>query len=257
MRDKYLEERKLIHWVWNQKKLYNKGKLNVKKILLLEQIKQWDWDIVLTKWLKNYNKLKTYLEKYNKYPKKDSQNNNERKLEQWCRVQRAAFKGRHYKINKEQIKLLEKLIGWKWGYEKDEKWINKYNKLKQWIKKYKKYPSVFTKNKQEKTLAYWCSDQRQRRKDNKLSIKRIKLLDQLAYWYWDVFKNKWYQVYLQLKKYINLNKKYPSRHSLNKKEQKLGSWVAIQRSIHNNKLNYNSLNKYNIKLLERLPGWKW
>jgi hypothetical protein len=196
-------------------------------------------------WFDNYNSLKDFIEKNNRMPSRNIKNE-EKLYGKWCANQRTMKQ-----INKltiEQIILLEQLNGWYW--EQINPWINKYNALKKFIEKYNRIPRKYVK--MENTYALWCERQRTNKKKNKLSNKRIKLLEQLDCWYWNQ-DEKWLNNYNIIKKFIEENNRLPSSSSNKQKERIYYAWCYTQRT--NKKKN--RISSERIKLLEQLNYWIW
>jgi hypothetical protein len=145
-------------------------------------------------WKKKYDDVKIWIEKYNKLPAR-SKNIVENKLGQWCNMQKQIYKNGMMKESR--ILMFENIKLWKWSTEKIIKSFQEnYDILIEWININNKLPSQCSKNKYEKHLAYWCFTQKQSKKNNKLSEKQIKQLENINGWYW---KNN---------NYINIESKY-------------------------------------------------
>jgi superfamily II DNA or RNA helicase len=94
-------------WVLTQRSAYNKGKLEIDRIKKMESLPNWVWDTLDSRWSTNYEKLKKYIATHQEYPSQ-----RDPLLGNWLHVQRRTYKKR--KLEKEKIKLLERLPQWLW-----------------------------------------------------------------------------------------------------------------------------------------------
>jgi hypothetical protein len=220
-------------WINTQRQYKKKGKLSNEKIKLLEELKDWIWEVDFEKqWIEKYNTLKEYL-KNNDLP--TSQN----KI-YGCWISEQRINNKKGKLSNEKIKLLEELNGWFWG--QDEEWMKKYTDLKEYLKN-NQFP--FESN---KIYGSWINRQRQNKKNNKLSNEKIKLLEELNGWFWFLdLDEQWMEKYNELKEYLKNNDLPTSQNKI------YGCWISTQRT---NKKN-NKLSNEKIKLLEELNEWFW
>jgi predicted helicase len=65
----------------------------------------------------------------------------------------------------------------------------------------------------------------------------------------------WMKRYEQVKRFIEENKRYPSKSSKDKYEKSLINWIDDQKKRRRN--NNRKLTEEQIKLLDELPNWKW
>ena len=74
---------------------------------------------------------------------------------------------------------------------------------------------------------------------------------------WDlVIAEIWGQHYEKIKSFVESNKKYPSQYSKNKEEKILYRWIQEQKSAKRGKC-IGNLTSDRIRLLEKIPNWKW
>ncbi|AYV79564.1 MAG: superfamily II helicase, partial [Faunusvirus sp.] len=240
-------ERKMGIWCATRRKDKKINRLNDDKIKLLENIPGWYWEKI-DPFNENYNKLKELIISNNKLPSDKSNNPIEKQLYYWCGDRRSDKKNN--KLDSDKILQLEALTGWYW--EKLDQFDDGYDNLKKWITVNNKIPSQKSDDPTEKQLGYWCCSRRQDKKYNNLSDNKIKLLENLPNWYWekiDLFNDN----YNNLKKWLNINNKFPTSNSDDAIEKQLGVWCAAKKSDKKK----NKLADDKIKLLELLPGWCW
>ena len=89
---------------------------------------------------------------------------------------------------------------------------------------------------------------------NLLSQDRVKRLEALPGWSWDLLTEQWEEAFEHLQSYVKLhgNARVPSSY-VTPDGLKLGSWVKYQRKNKSKNL----LSQDRIERLEALPGWSW
>ena len=122
-----------------------------------------------------------------------------------------------------------------------ELWRFTLEKVKRFIDENKKTPLTKSKNLEEKKLGQWLSDQNKNYKNNIYIMSNENIRKE-----WEEFKEK-YKEYLlygeelwrftleKVKRFIDENKKTPSRTSKNLEEKKLGKWLSHQNQNYKNK----------------------
>ena len=144
------------------------------------------WDPMNEKWLKGYEELKEYFKKHQtsliplryKAPSGYA-------LGEWVAKQRVSKKNKN--LSQERISKLNNLqMVWD---PKDAEWDEKYKAL---IKYYEKYQTTLvpkrTKTADGINLGSWVQNQRQSKRNNKLSSNKIKKLNELGFkWKHDEF----------------------------------------------------------------------
>ncbi len=110
--------KKLGHWVNDQRKIYQKGKLNPIRQELLESVPEWTWDALKYKWEKIYCELEKYAKKNgNCSVPHDLMLDDGKKLVDFVNVQRQ----RREQLGEDRKLLLEALPGWTWDPEVSER----------------------------------------------------------------------------------------------------------------------------------------
>jgi superfamily II DNA or RNA helicase len=207
-------------------------------------------------WMENYEKVKEFVEKKGEYPSEESKIEEEQKIGRWCGAQRQNKKGQALgKITEERIKLLESIPNWKWDVISDN-WNETFNNLKLFYSKNNKCANRCSMDEEEKILGVWIDTQKANKKENILTEYRIKLLETIPGWKWDLLDEKWMENYEKVKEFVKTNNKYPSHHSKNEEEKSLGMWVGTQKQSKKGNRANNLTPKRTI-LLEDLPEWIW
>lgn len=125
----------------------------------LNQIDYWFWEYDLdVNWNQWYEKLKKFIEIHNRLPSDHTKKKEEKQLGTWCSNQRAYKK--NDKLEKWRIDKLNQLIGWFWEYDFDANWNQIYDKLKTFFEINNRLPLQQAKQREEKLLGHWCSNQR-------------------------------------------------------------------------------------------------
>lgn len=136
--------------------------------------------------------------------------------------------------------------------EKVYKWDTMYEVAKKFSTDNDEYPERQSEDKEEAFLAYWSYLQRKYKKKNELPERKIKLLEQLKDWEWDIDLGKFKKMRNKVYDFVVTNKKYPvASKNKNKYERQLGNWVGDR------KKQKEDLSDEKIELLESLPNWKW
>ena len=186
------------------------------------------------KWMENYNVLKGL----NEIPSSRCKNKSYAKLSGWCSRQRSEKKKN--KLSQDRINLLEKIPGWFWEVDYDERWMNKYNILKE----LNFTPCLSFETKTGIKIGDWCDTQRSFYKKGILSEEKIGLLEKIPGWFWKIdYDEQWIQNFKLLK---NLYKTPDSG-------TKLDGWCQRQRSLKRT----GDLSLERIQLLEKISWWLW
>ena len=70
------------------------------------------------------------------------------------------------------------------------------------------------------------------------------------------FDSVWEEKRQSVIKFKNKSSKFPSDHSKDREEKRLGSWIGSQRKAKKG-IGTCKLTSKRIKLLEKIPGWEW
>ncbi|MEU6189654.1 Helicase associated domain protein [Nocardia sp. NPDC047038] len=103
----------------------------------------------------------------------------------------------------------------------------------------------------EYNLRSWVATQRGLYRRGQLSEERIRELEALPEWSWDLLEDTWQQNYNALRQFAERvgHARVSQRHVENRLA--LGTWVAVQRR------NREEMSSERQALLEALPGWSW
>lgn len=235
--------------------------MSVEKIGENISVDEWMKGIDINVWRKidsweyNYNRLKEWVNNNNKIPQYNLSNEMEKNLHHFCNVQkRNKKKGL---LDNGKIIKLEKLKQWYWSSDEIrtlKSFDENYDELKKWIKINKRIPSHNSKRKNdtEIRLGYFCVNQRQNKKNNKLNEDRIKLFESINEWYWDL-SCQFDDTYRNLKRWVEINNRLPNGGSDNEVEKVLSIFCVNQRQEKRK----GKLSEDRINQLEMINGWYW
>ena len=210
-------------------------------------------------WFFWYGLLLSYVKKFNtSRVSVDYITDEKHKLGQWVSSQRD--KDTRKRLDKKKIDLLQALPKWSWDVRADN-FEEMFVYLKDYIEEFgnSKLHKDY-ENKNGIALGKWVSALRDRHKMDTAFNRtneyknRVKRLEKLAGWSWDVEGDRWDEGFNHLKDYVEkfgtavVEKKY-----VNEAGFKLGQWVYNRQRHRNNK----KFDKDKKKLLEQLPGWIW
>ena len=199
-------------------------------------------------WNNKFEELKEYIDKNNKRPSTEDKNINIKKLGIWICFQQNFYK------NKIRIMKNEKMYNMWTNFINDDKykkyflsyrdvWINTLNDVKEYIDKNNKRPSSTDKDQKVKSLGYWIS-----RQINIYMFKKKIMKDAYIYDVWtnlisdskykEYFLDRhtsWFNTFNEVKKYIDINCKRPSKQSKDIYTKSLGLWISNQTIKYKNK----------------------
>lgn len=242
---------KLGRWIDIQRKTYKLKKLPKEKILLLEQLPNWAWDVAEAQWHYGYELLKKFEDQNHYIPLKKYVENDGYRLGSWCSTQRTKYNKN--KLVRDRIDLLEKIKSWDWD-PLETQWNYGYNALKEHKRKYNKISAREYVRSDGFHLGNWITQQRYNFRKGLLSEKKIKLLETISGWNWDPKQHQWQIAYKILFDYVNKNKIIPPQSYITDEGFKLGNWISGQKQNYTKGI----LSKDRIILLENLkPYWKW
>lgn len=117
---------------------------------------------------------------------------------------------------------------------KEDYWFEMLDKVKQYIDKYERMPSSEDKDKNIKKMGGWllCQIQNHRKNIRFMKNKKIKWEDFLEKYneYFQSNEKMWCEKLDTIKKYIDDNKKRPSRGDKNNNIKQLASWINTQKN---------------------------
>lgn len=227
----------LGNWVMAQRQRKNNGSLNEQRIEKLNSL-GFIWDVAELGWQDGIKHFKEFCESNTTYivPQKHICDDGFT-LGSWCNSRRGEYRDNLMKQSK-----IDELNNIGFIFDVDEyKWIIEFESLKIFKQKYGHTNVTEVYDRKNKVrLGKWCGHQRNAKKNNKLSLDRIKKLDKINF-IWNLGEYlddiQWNEKYAHLVKYFNENgdSNVVFDH-VTKDEVVLGLWVNLQRRKGNNGL---------------------
>jgi hypothetical protein len=176
----------------------------------------------------------------------------DKSLGDWVTTQRSNHK--HNKLRLDRKRILDE-IGFVWkadhNFKPDDKlWHQQHEKLVEFKRNYG-HCVVSQRYEQDKSLGQWVCKQRNLHKDNKITLDRKRILDEIGF-AWKGSKDEgWDQQYEKLVefKHEKGHCRVPQRYE---QDKSLGMWVDAQRRNHKN----NKLRLDRKRILEEI-GFSW
>ena len=228
-------EKRLGRFVAHLRRCLKIGRTSDKQKEIIEKIPGWKWEIIDQdkSFNEKYDKLKEFLEKNNgKYPSRTG-DEEEYKLHKFFRNKKYRYANGTL-IDKVRIEKLEKLPGWKWKIEEEQK-MKKIHEIKNFKEKYGFFPRTSSSNyinDTEKILGFKISKLRNDYRNGKIDEnKKNKILEIIPEFDFennpeDNFKKK----AIKLKEFIINNGRYPSSNTpINDDEKRIANYVNIIR----------------------------
>ena len=253
---------KLGAWVSMQRALFNKGKLSDERVIRLQSLENWTWDLEVTQWNDSFDKLVEFAETYGTTSPSQSEEIDGFKVGIWVNQQRQNYrKGR---LEKERVSQLASLPGWTWQPTADKRqrgqddWKVKLGDLKAIASQFGSVSSPQAKTTiAESGLNNWIQRQRINYRDGNLPGPYVLELEAIPGWAWSPYDKSWEQFFNLLQAYVDENghSSVPQSKGLHDlyKGRNLGSWVSAQRS----KFSSGKLDPQKAEQLAALPGWTW
>jgi superfamily II DNA or RNA helicase len=253
------DETALARWIGIQRKNYKKKNkcMTQERIQACEALDWWVWEVDVDKvWYDTLKACDEFYKTYQKLPSNSSKNKEEKTLGIWICHQRENYKKKNKCMTQERIQACEALEWWVWG--NDEIWRDTLKECDEFYKTYQKLPSNSSKNKEEKTLGSWISDQRKnyKKKNKRMTQERIQACEKHEWWVWEDDKDgKWYDTLKACDAFYQTYQNIPSSCSKNKEEKTLGSWIRHQRE--NYKKKNKCMTQERIQECEKHDWWVW
>ena len=214
---------------------------NIDVLEFVEQISVKTLDIVGQSWDANFGEYKSFKEKHERDPIRESLNMLEKPLARWVEIQRKNYK--ENKILPDRIKRLNS-INFVWDVNIGS-WDKSFDEYLEFKNKHGKEPSKGSTSKPQLDLATWVNIQRINYKKSKLAKNRIDKLNSVGF-IWDQKSTWWENGFRAYRNFIIKNGREPSSTSKNELEKDSASWAQRQRVAHNkDKLSKERIDKLN------------
>lgn len=214
------DEKILGRWVGTQRR--KKDTMPAERKAALDAIK-FDWGVTYSESFPlSLQAFQDFITLNGRYPNGNSKDKVEKILANWVRAQRQAFKNDTMLADRFAALVA---IGFVWKGLEDTFSLS-LQAFQDFKALHGRYPSVGSKDKAEKTLGGWVSQQR-KTKDT-MPADRFVALEAIGF-VWGERQKSFLFGPQELKDFIALHGRYPSKDSKDKDEKKLGNWVSYQR----------------------------
>jgi len=210
----------------------------------LEALPGWTWDSKNFAWEKGYSVLLKFVAREgHARPSRDFKEGGYR-LGQWVNYNRSV----QHDLSRERISRLESLPGWAWD-SNTFAWEEGFSALQQFVAR-EGHASPLTGHMEgDFDLGRWVRAQRTNRTN--LIPERVRQLEILPEWIWDVRSFAWEEGFSALQRFTERegHARPPSGHV--EAGFKLAQWVTSRRGERD------KLTDERVQQLESLPGWTW
>lgn len=238
--DEY-QQKKLGVWAGGQRTSYNKKILAHQRIIKLETLEGWSWDLIKDLWHKGYQSLECYYNENSSTRVPDSYKTIDNfNLGSWVKTRRLDYK--RGKLDKDKIELLEIFPDWSWDPNADD-WLTTYQDVKNLaISKSLHEIELGRKDANLKKFSGWLISQKRNYlawenvdEENKpiyprLTTQQISLLEELPGWTWDRRKEIWNGNFSILKDYLLGNSFESISPKTTHQNFTIGRWLVKQRA---------------------------
>ena len=121
--------------------------------------------------------------------------------------------------------MLESLPQWSWNPFED-KWNEGFEYLKKYVEEHEHARVPKRLKYANYSLGQWISEQRKIKANNNLDLEKIKLLEALPQWSWDVLGDQWNEGFEYLKKYVEEYGHAKVPNGFKYEDFNLGAWVS-------------------------------
>ena len=200
-------------------------------------------------WNKRFEQWKAFAEKKGSTPVVSDIDKDGNRVGKWQHAQLFAYK--KGKLSVERIRLLEACEYWKW--EGRHTWDTSFELWKAFAEKKGSTPVRTDIDDRGNKVGVWQDSQRFAYKKGKLSVERIRLLEECEHWKWKVKNTTWMESWNNWKVFAEAEGETPLQSDIDDRGNKVGVWQNSQRM----KYKKGKLTPEQIRLLNDHPLWSW
>jgi hypothetical protein len=247
---------KLGMWVNGRRQDYKKAKLSMQRILRLEEIQGWTWDVLEDSFRFGFDRLGDFVGSsgHARVPRSFLDHSGYR-LGEWVKKIRSDyFAGR---LSAERASALEALPGWSWD-PREDRFCQGLARLRVYVTRngHSRVPATYI-DETEFKLGNWVTIQHQNKSQGKLTQERIDILQSLPSWSWGRATADFDKGLERLRQFATSNNHTSVPYGYRDESGfQLGNWVRHYRSIYQKRRRGN-LTADRIAALEAVPGWIW
>lgn len=238
-------------WVANQRTAYKNNRITSERVSRLEQLPGWVWNTQDAAWDENFSALSRFAERIGSVEAPKSWVEDGMRIGWWIGTQRQSFK--QGDLAPERAARLSSLPGWSWN-SIESKWDAGFARLQDYVDRQGEasVPVEFV-DASGFPLGRWASVQRRRYVIAKLPDERVRRLEALPGWSWDVVAARQQQAMAVLQAFVARegHARIPVSHV--ESGFSLGSWASDRRKAYRR----GKLDEAVAEKLAALPGWRW
>ncbi len=172
------------------------------------------------------------------------------KLGQWVSVQRRLERGGV--LLEERRRLLDQVPGWSWD-PLEERWDSGLKHLRSYVSRegHARFPIDHVEG--GFPLGQWVAFQRTRKRQGKLSRRRIETLEGIRGWSWNLLETTWEENFERVRSFADRVGHSRVSQGYEDDDVPLGRWVSEQRQAYRE----GTLDPGRARRLAELPGWAW
>ncbi len=249
-------EQKLGKWCNRQRMQRRKGELAPERIALLETIPNWKWEPLDDRWKTALMLTSDYYKRENKSPGKKETNGGNQDLYLWLITQRNNHD--NGQLSEYQIsELNEHFPIWNTSAS-DHAWTQGFQRLLEYVKDHGEIPTGSIVLEDGYKLGDWVQNKRTLYNRGTLNSQRIKDLESLRGWVWDVANATSEKIWSDALTELDLYRKefgdllVPAKY-VSPRGFKLGQWVNRYRTLKSR----NKLPTDKIDDFSQIDGWVW
>jgi hypothetical protein len=240
-------------WVIFQRVLYRRGAMPEDRARRLAALPGWSWEPFDAAWEAGLTRFEVFVAEHGHgHVQQSFVDETGHRLAAWVTKQRSAM--RQGRLETDRRAILEATPGWEWKTTAPQ-WKEGYERLCSFTerKSSARVPVIY-RDPDGFALGAWAHNQRALRAGGKLEPERVKLLEDLPGWAWDLMAAAWEDAFAHLASFVRRegHARVPTAHREGDGFG-LGMWVSNQRAKHNS----GRLSQDRVTRLEALPGWRW
>jgi hypothetical protein len=238
-------------WVANQRTAFKNGRLDPERAARLDELPGWVWDMQETAWEESFSALSKFAEREGNVDVPKSWVEDGETIGWWIGTQRQVYK--QGGLDAERVSRLKSLPGWSWDTI-ESRWDEGFTRLEAYVASHgDALVPVDYVDDSGSPLGQWCAVQRRRHAIGKLAEERVRRLNELEGWAWDLSAAKQEQAMGVLRQFVDRegHARVPVAHI--EDGFPLGAWAAERRKANRR----HKLADGVVRELDKLPGWRW
>ncbi len=250
-----IDEVNLFNWATVQRRAYKEGKIAQDRIDKLESLPYWYWDYNVSRDDEGRMALAAFILRENHVRVPTTHRENEFPLGAWINTIKKTYANNE--LSEAEIQYFQSLVGWSWKDINNQNWDYGYSLLEKYtqIHKHAQAPSgtIF----EGFALGTFVKSQREAYSEGELSDEKVRKLERLPKWSWDVFEDRNLQGFQALDLFVAREGHALVPNSYIEGEFPLGKWISSKRQAHVNPNSKNKITEEDRRNLESYRWWFW